>query len=192
MSLATIATAWCAYQAAQWDGEQAFLLNESSAAGRQATLWSSLANQRRMMDGVIFMNWVGAVGAANDSLADFYEQRFRAELEVAVDAWLATDPLDNPDAPPHPFVMEDYRISEDTVAARHADEAAARVLAARQVDGHSDEYVLLTVVFASVLFFGGIGTKFSSAQVRKTILGFGTLILVSAAAALLTFPVSHG
>ncbi|MCL7927530.1 MAG: hypothetical protein M8841_07050, partial [marine benthic group bacterium] len=49
MSLATVATAWCAYQSAEWGGEQSFMLGESNRAGREATLQESLAMQRRSL-----------------------------------------------------------------------------------------------------------------------------------------------
>lgn len=190
LSLATIATAWCAFQASQWDGEQAFLLNEASAEGRQSSLWTALASQRGMLDGIIFMNYVEAIAAKDDSLAAFYEDRFRPTLKVAVDAWLATSPLTNPHAPPHPFAMSEYLLVEDSIAGVHATESTLRVAEAREVDRHSDAYVLLTVFFASVLFFGGIATKFSSVGARKGILAVGTLVFLVALGALLTFPVS--
>ena len=38
MSIATVTTAWCAYQSAEWGGEQAFLLGESQRSGREADL----------------------------------------------------------------------------------------------------------------------------------------------------------
>ncbi len=189
LSLATIATAWCAFQASQWDGEQAFLLNAASAEGRQSSLWTSLASQRGMLDGIIFMNYVGAVAAGDDSLAAFYQDRFRPALKVAVDAWLATSPLRDPAAPPHPFVMPEYRLAEDSVASFHATESTLRTAEAREVDRHSDVYVLLTVFFASVLFFGGIATKFSSPPARKGILAVGTLVFLVAVGTLLTLPI---
>ena len=37
ISMATVATAWCAYQAAEWGGEQSFMLGESMRAGRIAS-----------------------------------------------------------------------------------------------------------------------------------------------------------
>ena len=43
--------------------------------------------------------------------ADFYAERFRGEFKPAFDAWLATKPLANPDAPPSPFEMAEYRVA---------------------------------------------------------------------------------
>ena len=37
-----------------------------------------------------------------------YERRFSPEYKVAFDAWLATDPFSNPEAPPGPSFMPEY------------------------------------------------------------------------------------
>ncbi len=109
MSLATVATAWCAYQSAEWGGEQSFMLGESTRAGRESALQESLAMQRRSLDAALFMEWIGAIATDNEPLEEFYLQRFRPGMRIAVDAWLATDPRNNPEAPPHPFVLPEYR-----------------------------------------------------------------------------------
>ncbi|MGW8282793.1 MAG: hypothetical protein ACWGON_05795 [Gemmatimonadota bacterium] len=49
--------------------------------------------------------------------------------------------------------------------------------------------MLLTVVFASVLFFGGISEKFEVVRVRLGVLGMGTLLFAAALAEMLTYPV---
>ena len=49
-------------------------------------------------------------------LADFYFARFRAEFKPAVDAWVATRPLQNADAPLTPFAMPQYRVAAQAEA----------------------------------------------------------------------------
>jgi hypothetical protein len=138
------------------------------------------------------MEWAGAVATDNARLAEFYEERFPPNLATAVRAWLATEPLGNPDAPIHPFVMEEYRVSEDSVVARATREGAAKWAEARRADANGDRYVLLTVIFASVLFFGGIEQKFTDTRVRTAFLVVGGLLFVGGIAALLTYPVHLG
>jgi hypothetical protein len=188
MSLATVATAWCAYQSAEWGGEQSFMLGESTRAGRAAALQESLAMQRRSLDASLFMQWIGAVATDNQRLEDFYRERFRPGMGVAVDAWLATDPFRNPDAPAHPFLMPEYRVEQDSLGALEATRSEETWRLAREYDEHADRYVLLTVVFASVLFFAGISEKFEHVGVRTGILVMGTLLFSSAFAVMLTFP----
>ena len=189
MSVATIATAWCAYQSAEWGGEQSFMLGESMRAGREASLNASLASQRRSLDAALFMEWVGAIATDNEKLEEFYLQRFRPGMRVAVDAWLAMEPLTNPDAPPHPFVLPEYTVEQDSISTAAELESKETWALARQYDERGDRYVLLTVMFASVLFFGGISEKFEDNRVRMWVLIMGTLLFTSALGVMLTYPV---
>jgi hypothetical protein len=189
MSLATVATAWCAYQSAEWGGEQSFMLGESNRAGREATLQESLAAQRRSLDAALFMEWIGAIATDDQPLEQFYLQRFRPGMRVAVDAWLATDPRNNPEAPPHPFVLPEYRIEQDSIATAERRRSEESWALARQYDTHGDRYVLLTVVFASVLFFAGISEKFEHDRIRVGVLLMGTLLFAGAFGVMLSYPV---
>jgi hypothetical protein len=189
MSIATVATAWCAYQSAEWGGEQSFQLGESHRAGREASLQASLAAQRRSLDAALFMEWIGAIATDNEPLEEFYLERFRPGMRVAVDAWRAMDPRNNPDAPPHPFVLPEYTVTEDSIAVAAETESAETWALARIYDQRADRYVLLTVVFASVLFFAGISEKFEEDQVRIGILVMGTLLFTGAFGLMLSYPV---
>lgn len=189
MSLATVATAWCAYQSAEWSGEQAFMLGESMRSGREATLQESLAMQHRSLDAALFMEWIGAIATDDQQLESFYLERFRPGMRAAVDAWLATDPRNDPDAPPHPFVLPEYTVDQDSLAAAADLASREQWEQARTYDQRGDRYVLLTVVFASVLFFAGISEKFDDDRVRMGVLTMGTLLFIGAFGLMLSFPV---
>ena len=192
ISTAAVTTAWCAYQSAEWSGEQAFLLGEYNRAGRESALYETLAAQKRSLDVAIFMEWVGGIATDNEPLTEFYAERFPPNLAVAVEAWLATDPRTNPDAPAHPFAMPEYKVPEDSVVVRATSEAHTKWQEARTADENGDRYVLLTVIFASVLFFGGIEQKFSDHKVRVAFLIIGSALFIGGIAALLTYPIHLG
>ena len=102
MSLATVATAWCAYQAALWGGDEAKFYFEASAAQVEAAKAENQARQRAGVHVGLFSQYVTALAEENNELADFFYQRFPAELRSATEAWLATKPLVQPNAPPSP------------------------------------------------------------------------------------------
>ena len=190
MSIATVTSAWCAYQSARWSGEQAFYLSEAAAMGRDSAQKMIQAGQVETLDVAMFLEYTRALSQKNHNLANFLYQRFRPELKTATDAWLALKPLQNPDAPPSPFEMTEYRIIEKEDAQRLNDTVHERVDEARNANKISDNYILFTVIFASVLFFGGIATKFQSRRLKIVVLATGYVVYFSGISLLVTIPVN--
>lgn len=69
---------------------------------------STRGGQDTLVDVVVFANWLEAVSIENQPLADFYRSRFREEFKPAFEAWVALDPLNNPETPSSPFAMTEY------------------------------------------------------------------------------------
>ena len=110
----------------------------------------------------MFFQWVNATATDEDELADFYTDRFRPEFRPAFDAWLATDPLTNPDAPPTPFAMDEYQLQARAEAERLDAEAEARPPTVRRNIQRSANYVLGVVLFAIALFFAGMSASYAA------------------------------
>jgi hypothetical protein len=123
LALATVATAWSGYQATRWGGETTKAASANTAARVAASRASDLANAQTEIDVSTFEQWVDAYAANDTFLADFYYARFRGEFKPAVDAWIATMPLKNPDAPLTPFAMPEYVLAARQEAQRQ-DEIA--------------------------------------------------------------------
>ncbi len=100
-----------------------------------------------------FTNYVDAYLTSNTAVADFYETHFRSDFLPAFDAWIATDPFNNPGAPINPFVMPEYLQPELQRSAELATQADALFSKGEDANQTSDDYVLNTVFLASVLFF---------------------------------------
>jgi uncharacterized protein YfdQ (DUF2303 family) len=109
LAIATVATAWSGYQASRWNGEQAAAFSRASALRIESTKAAGLADTQTQIDVATFTQWVDAYAQEQTELADFYYQRFRAEFKPAMDAWVATMPLRNPD-PLTPFAMPEYQL----------------------------------------------------------------------------------
>ena len=190
LALATVATAWSGYQASRWNGEQAANAGRVNAARIDSTKAAALADSQTGIDVATFTQWVDAYANDDTELADFYRRRFRAEFAPAVNAWIATRPLKNPDAPLTPFAMPEYQLAARAESERR--DADAEVLAAQvRVDiQRATNYVLCVVLFAAVLFFAGISTRLRTPALRSVLLGFGIVVFVGTVAWLATFPVS--
>jgi hypothetical protein len=189
LSLATLAAAWGGYQAARWGGVQSTRYGEASAARIESTRQSSTGYQLAQLDIATFTNFMNAYAQGNTDLADFYVKRFRPDFRPAYEAWMALDPLTNPDAPPSPFGMPEYQLPQAAEADRLSAEAATLFAEGKEANQTSDNYVLTTVVLAMVLFFGGISSQLDWLPVRGALVGFAALVLIFGLARLARFPI---
>jgi len=190
LASAALATAWSSYQASRWTGEQAKSFAAASAARIESTKASNLANAQTEVDVSVFTEWVNAYVRGEDELRTFYRERFRQEFVPAFEAWIATDPFEDPSAPPTPFAMSEYVIA----AREEADELEAAADAgageARENVQRATNYVLGVVLFATSLFFAGISTKLGSVRLRTAVLALGGLVFILSVGWIATFPVS--
>jgi len=190
LAVAAVATAWSSYQASRWTGEQAKAFATASASRVESTRSSNLANTQTQIDVAVFIQWVDARLQGGADLAAFYEERFRDEFKPAFQAWLRTDPFEDPSAPPSPFAMDEYRLAATHEANELSATAEASAELARTYIQRATNYVLGVVLFATSLFFAGISTKLNSTRLRGVILGVGCVVFVSAASWIATFPIS--
>jgi hypothetical protein len=190
LALATVATAWSGYQASRWNGEQAKAFSRANAARIESTRASGLANTQAQIDVATFIQWVDAYAQEETELADFYFERFREEFRPAVNAWIATRPLRNPDAPLTPFAMPEYARAAEQEARELEAEAEALSAQARMNVQRATNYVLAVVLFAASLFFAGMSAKLRTRRLRVVLLSFGLVVFVGTVAWLATFPVS--
>jgi hypothetical protein len=189
LALATVCTAWCGYQAARWGGEQTTHFVEASAANVTAAQLANKATQITAVNVGLFVEWAAALSEEDQALADFLYQRFPPELKTAVDAWLATEPLQDPQAPASPFAMPQYMLPESEESQRFAAQADELFAQASQENETSDQYILLTVIFASVLFFAGVSGKFAAQVIDLGMLVFAIILFLVGVVVLFTYPI---
>ena len=190
LAVATVATAWSGYQATRWGQEATLAQKASNSARIKASRASDLANSQTVIDVSVFEQWVDAYAHNDTFLADFYYARFREEFKPAVDAWIATMPLQNPDAPLTPFAMPEY-----VLAARQEAEKQDEITAVNSAEVEPNlqrqaNYVLCVVLFAMALFFAGMSTRASNRTLRLIVLGFGCAVFIGTIIWIATFPIS--
>ena len=189
LSLATVASAWCAYQSARWNGVQAQAFSAANGARTESVRMSNAALQLTSIDVGMFVQFAAAYSEDNMVLEEFLQERFGPEMKTAMDAWLATTPLKDPNAPLSPFAMPEYKSAAQDESDRLLEVAAQKLQEAADANQRSDNYVLLTVMFASVLFFGGVSTKFDSFRIRAAMIAFAIIIFIAGLITLATFPI---
>jgi hypothetical protein len=190
LALAAVATAWSGYQANRWNGEQVKAGSRTNALRIDAARAQGLSEAETQVDVATYIEWVKAYAAEDEVLQGFFEARFREDFRPAFDAWLATDPFDNPDAPLTPFKMEEYQPASRTEAERLDAAAAASAEVVQRNLQRSANYVLAVVLFAVTLFFAGVSTKLPSPRMQVVLLTAGWTVFLGTVVWLATFPVS--
>ena len=189
LALAAVATAWAAYQARVWTGEQASNTAKATAARIDANRVSALANRQLQVDVATFTEWLDARSEGRGELADFYRARFRAEFKPAFAAWLAANPFTAEGAPSTPFDVPQYSLRAETRADRLEVAAAANSDQAKDANQRSNNYMLGVVLLATALFFAGLSTKLEGETARRVILGIGWVVFLGALVWMVTLPV---
>ena len=190
LALAAVATAWSSYQANRWNGEQAKASGSVNKTRILAARASDLANAQEQVDVATFMQWVDAYARKETQLADFYFKRFRKEFKPAVNAWLATRPLKNPNAPLTPFAMPQYKLAAAAEAKRLDAEAEISSTKVRRNIQRASNYILGVVLFSVSLFFAGMSTKLSDTRLRTVTLIIGYVVFVGTLIWIAASPVS--
>lgn len=190
MAMSSLCTAWCSYQSSRWSGQSSGLANRAEKLERRADE-QYLAS--RQLESIQVWAWMQAMDAqlhGDEKKLRFYTERFRGELKDASDKWMALNPLENPAAPPHPFVAELY-------TPPNADEIRAAGTKAMQMDAESHtashtaaSYLSKTVLFATVLFFAGTAGKFDHRRVRSFCLAFAGALFIYAVVHMALLPVA--
>ncbi len=189
MALATIASAWCGYKSTSWNGQQSILVAET-ALRFEATRKLTLAGQEALVDITTFEQLYRAMIEGRTEYAQRTLKRLRPEARVAVDAWLATDPLKNTSTPPGPFSMKEYRPRLAEEAKALDQEANRNFDQAREANRNVDLYTMVTIMLASVLFFAGLATHFTSARLQGGVLLLGLLLFLGVVTVLISLPVA--
>ena len=191
LSLATLASTWCGYQATLWSGVESDNRSASEQAHRQANENLILALQKRTYDLLEVREYWVALRNNDSHTAEMLLKHIRPQLREAILASLAAGILENPEVA-GPMQRPEYNLPEEQDARRLRGEAAESNKAAQAANRNSMDYVAMTLMFASVLFFGGITSTFSSRFVRDGLGCVAVLILIIALINLLGLPVGKG
>ncbi len=188
LALVAVLAAWSGYSSAKWSTESRLKLSQASTARTEASRANLDATTTKNFDSSTFNAWFSAYVVGNQSAMDVAERRFRPEFKTAFDAWIATNPTTNPQAPPGPTYMPEY-VEPDLDKANALDAKADDLYAEGAKDGgYADDYVRTTVYLATVLFLVGISGHFRFASARIGLVVVGSAILSFCIVLLVTAP----
>lgn len=190
LSLATIGSAWCAYQSTLWGGVRTFDLAAANRAGRISSENFIRSNQKKTMDGILVLKYIEASESGNIKLENFYFNRFDSTLKAATLDWLKLNPYQDENAPVSPMSLESYKRPEDQAIFDQLNVSMGKLDSANNANDIAEKYVLLTVLFAGVLFFSGIANSIRSLRIRNLCISLSVIILILTIYFLLIMPVT--
>jgi len=190
LAIVAISTAWSGYQSARWDGVNAQDYGLASKYRAEANQQWTLGGQQRLFDASAFFAWLQAKNAGETNLADLYSRRFSPEYAVAFRAWVAAGGLTNPSTPAGPSFMPQYHNHLWEQAAALERQATATFTVGTQARNQGDNYVRVTVLFATVLFLVAVGQRFKIRGARLALMGVSFGLLLLALFFVVTYPVA--
>ena len=104
LSVVALLAAWSGYSAAKWGTESSLSLAKASSTRSKASVAEIKATQIRTLDSVSFNAAETAYASGDAKLFRLAVKRLRPGYRPAFEAWLATHPLKNPNAPADPSV----------------------------------------------------------------------------------------
>jgi hypothetical protein len=188
LAVVAVATAWSGYQAAKWNGRQAFLYGTSARLHVEAGVAASEGGQQRLLDVVTFNTWIEARERHDEKLTTVYVNRFSPEYRKAFDAWLETEPFTKTAAPAGPFFMPQYHNVLLEQAERLNTEATAAFAEGTEARDTADRYVRVTVVLATVLFLVALAQRVKLHKVRLGLLLVASIMMVGALVSVVLYP----
>lgn len=182
LAAAAVATTWVSFQSSQWSNAQSDFQSASAIQRSEANRAASEASSQSVVDSQMWISWVEAVGSGQPQRAGFLRDRFSPALDQAQKEWLGSVPVDsdgNPSWVPDgtPLDLPSYVVPAQMLADDASDKAEANLVAASEASGTSTRYVMLAVLFALVLFFASVATKFSSPKIQVALILVGLVLL---------------
>jgi hypothetical protein len=188
LSVTTIVTAWVGFQSSKWGGAMSISFSQASAARIEASRHEDDANRKIALQANLFAQWAAAYSEDNTELAGFLEERFTEPLATAFPVWIASKPLQNPAAAASPFDLPEYHLAELDRAKAADARADAKFAEALRNNQRGDNYTVLTVAFAAVLFFAAMSGRMKSRRSGDVLLGLAVVLFVVTTALLIGYP----
>ena len=181
LGITTVGTAWCGYQASQWNGEQGELARQGSDQRVEASRLFGLATQRVSYDANLIGRYAEATQSGNTTLAQFYRTNLvRPDFLPVLDQWetqvragqTPTSLFEDP-----AFLTAQFGDYQKTVG-----QAESLTQASQQAEATAGAYVITTILLAVALFFAGVTSSFRYTPARAflLILALGTVAVAAA------------
>ena len=189
LAVATVGSAWSAYQVSKWNGVETDEARASAVLRIESSREYALATQKVSYDAATVAQYASAVADGNQDLQDFLRATLvRPGFVPIFESWEAQ--LAAGQTPTNLLADEEY-LGELFAASDALDaEAGQASLRGEEAGANADDYIQLTLFFASALFFAGITASFNNRLPRIVLLLASATILAFAGALMGGYPIA--
>ena len=193
LAIAAVATTWASFQASQWSNAQSDAQSASAIQRSDANRAASEASSQTVVDAQMWISWVEATANKQKDRAGFLRDRFSPALDKAQKEWLGGVTVDsdgNPSRVPDgtPLNLSDYVVPAQGQADNYSSNAEDSLREADEASNTSTRYVMLAVLFALVLFFASVATKFTSPKIQVALILMSLVLLVTTCVRMFLLP----
>lgn len=193
LAIAAVATTWASFQASQWANAQSDAQSASAIQRSDANRAASEATSQSVVDSQMWIAWVEAVGSGQKERAGFLRDRFSPALDKAQKEWLGSVPVDadgNPAKVPDgtPLDLPSYQVPAQIQADEFSTKAETSLADADDASNTATRYVMLAVLFALVLFFASVATKFTAPKIQVALILTSLVLLATTCVRMLLLP----
>jgi hypothetical protein len=189
LAIASVGSAWSAFQVSQWNGKETDAARVSAVLRIESSREYALATQTVAYDAAAVGQYAQSIAAKNVELQTFLRETIvRPGFLPIIDQWKGQ--LDAGETPTNLLQNQEYL--DELFADSAATDAKAIAATARseEAGNTADDYIRLTLFFATALFFAGITASFKSRFARLLLLTAATVTLVIAGGLLASYPIA--
>jgi hypothetical protein len=189
LAVATVGSAWSAYQVSQWNGTETDEARISGALRIEASQAYLQGIQIVAYDASSIAEYSQAVAAENEELQAFiFETLVRPGLRPTMEEW--REQYESGELPTNLLEDEEY-LGELFAESQQLDaDALAATERSEEAGSNADDYVQLTLFFAAALFFAGITASFRTRLPKLLLLAGATATLAAAGVLLAGYPIA--
>jgi hypothetical protein len=189
LALATVGSAWSAFQVSRWNGVETDEARTSASFRIDASREYALATQTVAYDAASVSQYAQAVSTDNANLQLFIRETIvRPAFLPILDSWEAQ--IAEGELPTNLLQNQEY-LDALLEPSRDLDaKALAATVASEEAGDIADDYIRLTLFFASALFFAGITASFRTRLPKLLLIVAAGATLAVAGSLLVSYPVA--
>ncbi|MDH4148305.1 MAG: hypothetical protein OEY23_24370 [Acidimicrobiia bacterium] len=189
LALGTLGSAWSAFQVSRWNGVETDEARTSASFRVDASREYALATQTVAYDAAAVSQYAQAISSDNANLQRFIRETIvRPAFLPILDNW--EEQIAAGELPTNLLQNQEY-LDALLEPSRDLDaKALAASVQSEDAGDTGDDYIRLTLFFASALFFAGITASFSTRVPKLALLVAAGATLAVAGALLIDYPVA--